>query len=215
MRVPRRLPLVAAIAALALAVPAAAEQRLSVGIAPFDVASIDGATRSASASMAKLVRVEMIRNPALLPRLLVVPAEVQTPLAPEDAATIGKAAGVELVVAGTVLDASTSVTSHGANSGGLLNGLGIGARLDRVTARVAVHVELVNPGTGAVTDTFEVEGSASSTGLGTDFNTVLGSWENDSNALEKSPVGKALRDVAAKVTAETLRRAAKLRPPAS
>jgi len=207
------LPLVATVAALSVASPAAA-QRLTVGIAPFDVASIDGATRSASASMAKLVRVEMIRNPALLPRLLVVPAQAQSPLAPEDAASIGKAAGVDVVLVGTVLEASTSVSSHGANSGGLLNGLGIGARLDRVTARVAVHVELVNPATGTVADTFEVEGRASATGLGTDFSTVLGSWENDSNALERSPVGKALRDVAAKVTGETLRRAAKLKPPA-
>src|SRR5512133_2560561 len=81
---------------------AAAPGATTVGILPFDVATGEAATTSTSQSLAKLVRIEMMKNDSLQPVLIDVPAGQRLPLSAEQAAELGKSAQVNLVVAGTV-----------------------------------------------------------------------------------------------------------------
>jgi len=189
-----------------------AAQKLSVGIAPFDVVSVEGASDEASMSMAKLVRVEMIKAGRLQPQLLTPPPDSPTPLPRDEAVKLGRAAKVDIVLVGTVLEAGTSSSSRGANTGGLLGGIGVGARHERVTAKVMLNIELVDPKSGDVADTFDVESSNSESGMGADLSTALGGLDSDSAVSETSPLSKALRDAAAKISVETMKRSGKLGP---
>ncbi len=190
-----------------LGASAAAPAPIRAGILPFDVVSVDGAGPSASTALAKLIRIEMIKGRKLTPVLLTLPPEVTHPVPSEQAATIGKSADVGLVLVGTVVDASTSQTSHSANTGGLLSSVGISGRIDRSSAEVSLHLDLVDPATGKVVDSFDVDGKASDTGVGMDFSTALGGIDAGDVAWEKTPMGKALGNAARKVSDEVAKRA--------
>jgi len=198
---------------LALALPAAAADKLRAGILPFDVVSVDGAADAASRAMAKLVRMEMIKNAKLTPELLTVASGTKTPISAETASALGKQANVGVVLVGTVMEASSTVSSHNANTGGLLSSVGVGGRVDRSTATVSLHVDLVNPASGAIADSFDVEGKASETGVGADFSTALGGFDSGDSAWEKTPMGKALQDAAKKLTEQVAKRASKFSAP--
>lgn len=198
-----------ALAVLLLAPAVARAQTTHVGILPFDVVSVDNAGESASAALAKLVRIEMIKARKFTPDLLSLGETPKMPVEIELAATIGKAANVALVIVGTVVNVESSSSSHSANAGGLLSSVGLGGSIQRSTAKVGVHVDLVDPNTGKVVDSFEVEGKNSDSGLGLDFSTALGSVDTGGN-LDSSPMGKALQQAAKKLSDEITKRAPKL-----
>jgi len=196
---------------LAVWVGAAAPQAggpVTVGLLPFDVASVEGASTEASEALAKLVRLEMLDNKSVQPELLKLPEGTDVPVSAKKAAEIGKGADVGVVLVGTVLEASTSQSSHSAGTGAF--GTYVGGNLSKTSATVSVHVQLVDPASGKITDTFEVEGHASETGVGADLSTTLGSFDTGDSAWDKTPMGKALRDVARKIVAETAKRSGKI-----
>jgi hypothetical protein len=195
-------------AALVLPAAARAGDSLSAGILPFDVVSVDGATDTAARALAKLIRLEMIKTNKITPQLLTAPTS-RGPVSPDQAAELGKQASVNVVLVGTVMDANTTHSSHGANTGGLLNSVGVGGRVDRSTATVTLHVELIDPAKPGVADSFDVEGKASETGVGGDFSSTLGGFDSGDSAWEKTPMGKALQDAAKKVTEGLLKRSGK------
>jgi len=198
---------------LALALPAAAADKLRAGILPFDVVSVDGAADAASRAMAKLVRMEMIKNSKLTPELLTVAPGTKTPISAEMASTLGKQANVAVVIIGTVMEASSEQSTHSADTGSIMSGLGIGGRVDKSTAKVSLHVDLVNPASGEIADSFDVEGKASEMGLGGDFSTTLGGFDTGNTSWEKTPMGKALQDAAKKLTEQVAKRASKFSAP--
>lgn len=187
-----------------------ADSTLSVGLVPFDVASTEGASTGASEALAKLVRLEMLKAKGLQPELLELPAGTQLPLAPKKAAQLGRAAKADVVLVGTILDANSSHSNHGAAIPQL--GGYVGGGVSRTSAQLSVHVEIVKSASGEIVDTFEVQGKASGTGVGADVTTMVGSFKVGDAGWEKTPMGKALRDVAKKIVSETLKRAAKFRP---
>ena len=187
----------------ALATPRAAE-KLAVGIVPFDVATVGGASVGSGEALAKLVRIEMVKTAKLQPTVL--PASHSN----AEAAKAGLAANSDIVVVGTVTGADASSSNRGLETGSMLGGsLGVGGRLRRQSTTVSLHIELVKPQTGEIVDTFEVEAKKSGTSVGADFSTALGSVDNES-ALDSSITGKALREAAQKVAAEVIKRAGKL-----
>lgn len=200
----------ALLAALTLAAPARAQQ-LPIGLLPFDVVNVSGAAGDAGANLAKLVRLEMIRGRTLRPILLELPAGSTLPLDPSSAAQIGSGAGAALVIAGTVLEATQQHSSNRAHTGGLLSGLGVGGSVSKQTARVSLDIEVIDAATGQLVKTFEVEGKNTDVGVGMDFSSALGGLGVGDNAWEKSPMGKALREAARKVSQE-IARVAKNRP---
>lgn len=190
--------------------PAAAQQ-VTVGLLPFDVVSVEGAGTQAGESLAKLIRVEMIRAKKVRPVLLELPAESKLPIDALDAAKIGKAGGAALVVSGTVIEAVESHSSNSANTGGLMGNLGVGGSLSRSTARVSLNIELVDAETGETVKNFEVSAKNTDVGLGADFSTTLGSMDLGGGAGDKTPMAKALREAARKVNEEVAKVAVKRR----
>ena len=200
-----RAIVVLAVALLASPAPSAvraAAAKLSVGIVPFDVAPVDGASVSSGEAVAKLVRIEMVKNPRLQPVLLPAPDADDPVKAP--------APMTDVVLVGTVLSADTSDSSHTASSGGLLGAIGLGGRINRVTSDVALHIELTDPTSGDVLDTFDVEAKSSGTSLGADFSSSVGSFDSGGSGFDNSSLGKALREAAHKVASEVAKRADKL-----
>jgi curli biogenesis system outer membrane secretion channel CsgG len=186
----------------------AAAQTTHIGILPFDVVSVDNAGTQASTALAKLVRIEMIKARKYTPDLLTLDEKAKMPVEIEAAATLGKTASVALVVIGTVTNVESTHSSNRAYTGGLLDSVGLGGSLQRSTAKVNVHVDLVDPATAKVVDSFEVEGKNTDTGVGVDFSTALGGLDTG-GSLDSSPMGKALQTVAKKLSDEVSKRAPK------
>jgi curli biogenesis system outer membrane secretion channel CsgG len=184
----------------------------TIGIAPLDVSTVEG-TGGADAGrvLGTLVRVEMLKNKAIAPQALELPTAVRPPLPPQRAAELGKSAGVDFVLLGTVLEATSSRNSNRASTsrlGGII-GSNVGAAVTRTTAKVALHAELIETASGKSAGTFEVEGTNTDTGVGADLWSALGSFNLGDDGWQKTPMGKALREAAQKLTAEAAKVAAK------
>jgi curli biogenesis system outer membrane secretion channel CsgG len=202
-RIRRVLVLAVALGALAT-VPVAAQGRARVGLIPFDVASVDGGTRQAATAMAKLVRAQMISNRTLQPVLIDLPAGETLPLPEDRLAALVAEHKVDLIVAGTILDASTSYGSNRISTGSLggVAGIGnVGGSMRKTRAEVQLHVEVVNQ-QGHTTHAFEVEGDNTDVGIGADLWTTLGGFDVGDTGWDKSPMGKALREAAEKLVSE-------------
>ena len=198
--------LVALLVGVALAA-ASAQDRLRIGLLPFDVANVDGGTHTAAAALAKLVRAELITDRRAQPVLLEVPAGAKLPLSPTQLATLAAANDVHLIVAGTMLEATTSRGSNRVSTGRLSGRLGssVGTSITRTRAEVRMHVELADRD-GEVTETFQVEGTNTDVGVGADIWSAIGSFDLGDHGWDKSPMGKALREAAQKLAAETMKR---------
>lgn len=195
---------VAGLVVLMIAVGAStqADTKPTVGILPFDVVSVAGATRQAGEGLARLVRIEMVRAKEVSPMLLERKAETKKPVDPQEAARIGTAAGADFVLIGAVLEAATSQSSKGANSGRLMSRLGVRGRVSKTKAEVTLHAELVDSRSGEIVHEFEVKGSESDVGVGADVWTVIGGVDLEDDAWLKAPMAKALREAAQKVARE-------------
>jgi hypothetical protein len=213
LRLARPLALLCAVFAFVVAMMAVRAQTqstaLTVGILPFDAATVDGWSNSSAQAMAKLVRMEMIKGENLQPVLLDIPAGQRLPLSPQRAAEAGRLADVDVVLAGTVLEASSTQAS---NSGWLPSKIGtsVGGSVTRAKGTVSLEVELVDASTGKLADTFKVEAHNTDVGVGSNVSSVLGGFSMGDSAWMKTPLGKALQDAAAKLTQEVVRRRSKL-----
>jgi hypothetical protein len=200
-----RIVLACALALGALAaVPAAAQQRARVGLIPFDVASVDGGTRQAATAMAKLVRAQMITSRTMQPVLIELPAGETLPVPEDRLAALMAEHKVGLIIAGTILDASTTYSSNRVSTGSLggVAGIGnVGGSVRKTRAEVLLHVEVVGA-EGRTTHAFEVEGDNTDVGIGADLWTTLGGFDVGDPGWDKSPMGKALREAAEKLVNE-------------
>jgi hypothetical protein len=201
------------LAALASSTLSAQGQR-SVGIVPFDVTSIEGSGVEAGRVLATLVRVELLNNQRLLPRLIKLPEGARLPLQTKDASTLGRDSEVEFIVVGTVLEASSARSNNRATTraiGKVLGGAGAGVSgsLTRTTAKVTLHVQLV-PSKSSDPQAFEVSESHTDIGVGADLHTTLGAFSAGDAGWQKTPMGKALRDAARKISVELAQRIAKM-----
>lgn len=187
---------------------AAQAQQVAVGLLPFDVVNVSGSGAQAGENLAKLVRVEMIKAHKLRPVLLELPGGARLPMDAGAAAQIGKAGGAALVISGTVIEATETHSSNSASSGGLLSGIGVGGSVSKSTARVALNVELIDAATGESVKNFDVEGKNTDVGVGADFNTALGGADIGGSGWDKSPMAKALREAARKISDEAAKTAA-------
>lgn len=185
-----------------------AQERRSVGIPPFDLASVEGGAETRTA-LATLVRVEMLKNQELNPQTLALPRGVVPPLPTRQAAELGREAAVQFVVLGTILEATVTRNSNRATKGGLGRVIGgVSASVTRVTAKITIHAELVNVTTGA-TEGFEVSATNTDVGVGGNLSTTLGGFGAGDDGWQKTPMGKALRGAAQHLVAEVAKRTAK------
>lgn len=182
----------------------AAQDRVRIGLLPFDVASVQGGTPQAAESMAKLVRAQMVSSRTLQPVLLQVPADAKLPLTESQIAALAAENDVALVVSGMILDASTTRGRNRINTGSLGRAAGIGnvgGSMSKTRAEVQLYVEMANTD-GRVVHNFEVEGDNTDVGVGADLWTTLGGFDVGEASWDKSPMGKALREAAEKLASE-------------
>lgn len=181
---------------------------LTVGILPFDATNVDGWSGGAAQALAKLVRLELAKEKDVEPDLL--EAGGPLPLSTQKAAAAGKAANADVVIAGTVLEANTS---HGNNGGFLPSkfGASVGGNVNRTKATVSLHIDLVDPASNKIADSFDVEAHNTDLGVGGNVSTVLGGFNVGDDAWDKTPLGKALREAAQKVTKEVMKRRGKFK----
>jgi hypothetical protein len=206
----RRLPIVLAVLLL-ISVPLSAQERVRVGLLPFDVASVDGGSQQAATSMAKLVRAQMITSKVLQPVLVELPAGAKLPLPEDILAKVAADQRLSLIVAGTILEATTSRGSNRVSTGSLGAGIGVGnvgGSMSKTKAEIQLNVELINA-EGFTTDSFQIEGSNTDVGVGADIWTTLGGFDLGEPNWDKSPMGKALREAAQKLTNEVTKRKSK------
>jgi hypothetical protein len=199
----KRLPLVVAVLWL-LAAPAAAQERTRIGILPFDIAIAGGGTATAATSMAKLVRAHMVSSKTLEPILLDLPPGLGLPLQNAEVAAIAADRQVAWVLAGTIIDATTTRGTNKISTGpvGGIPGLGnVGGTVAKVRASVQLHLEL-SGADGRLIRAFEVAGTNTDIGIGADIWTTLGGFDLGATDWDQSAMGKALREAAQKVTAE-------------
>lgn len=193
-----------------LAGHASAQDRVRIGLLPFDVANVDGGTITAAGALAKLVRAQMITNRRVQPVLIELPAGTKLPPSQKQLASLAAENDVQWIVAATVLEATTSHGSNRLSTGGLGGRLGtsVGGSVTRTKAEVTMHVEIAAPD-GDVTETFEVEGSNTDVGVGADIWTAIGSFDKGDTGWDKSPMGKALREASQKLASEVIKRKVK------
>lgn len=206
----RVLVLTFALGAPAAAAAQAVNEQIAVAIAPFDMIDVDRGSRDIGQGLAKLVRVEMLKQRRLRPVLLEVPEETELPLSTEAALELGRKAQAALVVVGTVLEADVSQSDSRASTGGAF-GIDVGGSVRRTAARVTLHVELVDVASGRSSGTFEVEGTKTETGVGADFSTTIGSFDTGQSDWENTAMGKAVREAAERLAREVSRRSASLK----
>ena len=197
---------VAALVIIIASAIVAGQQPIRVGIVPFDVANVSGATASAGEALGKIVRAEMIRRQEIRPEFVALPVGGSGDVV-KRAADAGREAGVQFILFGTVLDATVSHANQRGSTYGRLPGVpGIGGSVTRTTAEVSLHVELIDPMTAEVKDSFEATGKETDMGVGADLITAVGSFSVGDSGWEKTPMGKALKKAAAKIADETARR---------
>ena len=208
----RRSLLTIVVACTLALIQAQAADPPTIGIVPFDVSTVQGSGGAdAGRVLGTLVRVEMLKNKQIRPQLIELPTGVRPPLTPQRAAELGKSAGVDLMLLGTVLEASSSRNNNRASTsrlGGII-GSSVGGSVTRTTAKISLHAELVESATGRSVDTFEVEASNTDTGVGADLWSTLGNFNLGDDGWQKTPMGKALREAAQKLTTEVAKRAVK------
>jgi hypothetical protein len=193
--------------ALLMASSAAGQDRTRIGLLPFDVANVSGGTHTAAQALAKLVRVEMITDKRVQPILLEVPPGARLPLSASQLAALATEHDLQMIIAGTILEAETTRGSNRVSTRGLGGRLGssVGTSVSRTRAEVSMHVELVTRA-GEVDHAFQVEGTNTDVGVGADIWTSLGGFDVGDTSWDKSPMGKALREAAQKLAAEAIRR---------
>jgi hypothetical protein len=192
--------------AVLIATSAPAQDRVRVGLLPFDIANVSGGSYTAAQALAKLVRVEMITDKRVEPVLLELPPGARLPLTAAQLSALAAENDLEMIIAGTILDAETTRGSNRVSTRGLGGRIGssVGTSVTRTRAAVSMHVELVKD--GQVTHAFQVEGTNTDVGVGADIWTSLGGFDVGDAGWDKSPMGKALREAAQKLAAEAIRR---------
>lgn len=208
----RLLMLPLAVVSLAVAsIALSAQDRTRVGLIPFDVANVDGGTQQAATAMAKLVRAQMISSKSVQPILIELPPGAKLPLPEDRLAALATENDVKIIVAGTILEASTTRGSNRISTGSIpgVGGVGgygnVGGSMSKTKAEIQLHVEMVN-NEGRTYDTFKVEGSNTDVGIGADVWTTLGNFDVGEQSWDKSPMGKALREAAQKLSTEVQKR---------
>jgi len=187
---------------LALVVPAvvlaqgskpATPATVKIGILPFLDASGQMSSDTAAA-IGRLVQAEMSHSaPNLNGKVLTLDSSTKIEdLDGEKAVALGKAAKVDAVLLGTVIEAKSEESDK---TGWLPSIVGQSASvsLRSVKADVTLQGDLYNVSTGERAASLRIPGSHSDKKFGGGVYTDLGAWDGNSTVFFDSPLGKALQ----------------------
>jgi len=191
--------LIASIVFTAAAVisPGLATAQYTVGVLPF--ADNTGSGEDISSSVSRAVQAEIVHSTKLNGRVLTLASDASpNNLDAQQAVTIGRAQGVDVVVIGTVLEATSSQSS---SSGSLpsFGGISLGGSKESIKAEVTLQADLYSTTTGEKIDSIRQTGTSSQTKIGTDVSTDLGSIDSGGASFDNSAIGKAFHQAVANV----------------
>lgn len=162
-----------------------------VGVLPFVDDTGSGGEELANA-LSRAVQAELAHSTDLQGRVLRLdPGTDPSSLDADRAVAIGRAQNVDVVVLGTVLDASSDESDHSV-SGPTFGGIHLGGSSHSVKAQVLLQGDLYDTTSGKQMDSIRVTGHASDTHVGADVSTSLGDLSTGGAAFDNSPIGKAL-----------------------
>ncbi len=166
---------------------------VKIGILPFLDAS-GTMSRDTAAAIGRLVQAEMTHSaPNLNGKVITLDGSTKLEdLDAEKAIAQGKAAGVDVVILGTVLEAR----SQESNKSGFLPpiaGQSVGVNVRSVKANVTLQGDLYRIADGERVASLRIPGSASDNKFGGAAYTTIGAWDGQSSVFLESPLGKALQ----------------------
>lgn len=176
-----------------------------VGVLPF-VDNTGSGGEALPAALSHAVQAEIAHSTDLQGRVLKLGLGVDpASLDANQAVEIGRAQHVDVIVLGTVLEASSDESDHSV-SGPTIGGFHLGGRTHSVKAEVMLQGDLYDATSGKQIDSIRLTGHASDTHVGADVSTSLGDLSTGGAAFEQSPIGKALHaavtDLVKKIAAD-------------
>ena len=200
----------AAVAALAASAPARTQQNSSaplsnfkyqfkIGVLPF-VDNTGSGGDDLGPALSRAVQAEFTHSTDLEGRVVALPdGTAATDVDDEKAVEIGRDRRVDVVLVGTVLEASSEQTSK-SGSGPSFGGISIGGNANSMKATVTLQGDIYSTTTGKKIDSIRVTGNDSETHVGTDVSTDIGGLSNGGAAFDNAPIGKALHKAVADLT---------------
>lgn len=179
-----------------------------VGVVPF-VDDTGSGGDGVAAALSRAVQAEVAHSTDLEGRVLRLDAGSDpASLDADQAVALGRAQHVDVVLVGTVLDASSNQSEHSVD-GPSIGGFHLGGNAQSVSADVTLQGDLYDTTSGKQIDSIRVTGHASQRHVGADVETTLGDLSTGGNAFDSSPLGKALHgavaDLVKKVAADESR----------
>jgi outer membrane protein OmpA-like peptidoglycan-associated protein len=191
---PGNLSLIAmSIAVLFLLMPLAAKAQsgqLTVGVLPF-ADNTGSSAADVADSVSRAVQAEIVHSTQLLGRVLTLDAGASHGnIDPGMAIMAGRAQGVDVVVVGTVLEATSEQSSKSASLPSF-GGISLGGNKVSIKATVTLQADLFNTSNGQKIDSIRQTGNASQSKVGTDVSTGLGGLNSGGANFDNSAIGKA------------------------
>ncbi len=179
--------------------------QFKVGVLPFADNTGSGGNEL-SGALSRSVQAEMTHSTDLEGRVL-KPEDNTTPdqIDGEKAVAIGKAKKVDVVLVGTVLEATSEQSQHNVQ-GPSIFGQSLGGSSHSVHAVVSLQGDLYSVTTGKKLASIRSKGEDSQNKVGANVSSSLGDLSSNSNAFDNAPIGKALHkavsDLVQKVNAQ-------------
>jgi len=170
--------------------------QFKVGVLPF-VDNTGSGGAELGAALGRAVQAELAHSTDLVGRVL----RLDEGTNPEDidgekAVEIARARKVDVVLVGTVLEA-TSEESEKSASGPSIFGQHVGGSTRSVKAVVMLQGDLYSTATGKKIESIRVTGRAAETKVGPNVSTTLGDLSSGGASFQSSPIGKALHNAVA------------------
>lgn len=184
---------------LALPRPARAQgAQFKVGVLPF--ADNTGSNAGdVAAAVSRAVQAEMVHSTQLMGRVLDLDAGVNPNSVDQDKAiAMGRAQNVDVVVLGTILEATSSSSTSSTRTPSI-GGFSIGGNKQSTKATVTLQADLFSTSTGQKIDSIRMTQSATTNKVGADANTGLGSLSTGGANFDNSAIGKAFHAVVSDV----------------
>jgi hypothetical protein len=167
-----------------------------VGVLPFMDAT--GRDENAGIVVGRAVQAELAHSTNLMGRVLKLAEGMSAEeIDPEKAIELGKERRVDVVIVGTVIEASSEESEHNLNAPSLF-GQSAGVASHSASAVVTIQGDLFNVVNGKKIASLRATGKASDTKVGANVTTTLGDLSN-SGSSANSPIGKALQKAVAEL----------------
>lgn len=176
----------------------AQSSQFTIGFLPF-VDNTGSGGSDVSNAISRAMQAEIVHSTQLQGRVLTLdPGVNPSSIDAAKAVQIGRAQNVDVVVVGTVLEASSNESS-GSSSLPSIHGFSLGGGKQTVKATVTLQADLYSTTTGQKIESIRQTGDASQTKIGSSVSTGLESISSGGSGFDNSAMGKAFHSAVSMV----------------